>query len=58
MCLQYLLNKVNHGELPITEISRDNMKDFLDIHIGVELKWDKVVSAISFVDFSLNFIRN
>lgn len=33
---------MNHGELPITEISRDNMKDFLDIHIGVELKWDKV----------------
>lgn len=47
--LQYLLNKVNHGELPITEISRDNMKDFLDSHIGVELKWDKVIGFLLYL---------
>jgi hypothetical protein len=40
--LQFLLNKVNHGDLPITEISRDNLRDFLDSHIGIDLSWAKV----------------
>lgn len=39
---QFLLNKVSHGDLPVTEISRDNLRDFLDSHIGLDLKWDKV----------------
>eukprot|EP01032_Pedospumella_encystans_P014811 gene14811-16983_t len=48
--LLYLLNKVNHGELPIAEISRDNMRDFLDSHIGIDLKWDKYDSVCHKLD--------
>jgi hypothetical protein len=43
--LQFLLNKLNHGDLPVTEISRDNLRDFLESHIGIDLAWDKVSVA-------------
>jgi hypothetical protein len=42
---QFLLNKINHGDLPMSEISRDNLRDFLDTHIGFDFKWDKVGCA-------------
>ena len=42
---------MSHGDLPITEISRDNMRDFLDSHLGIDLKWDKVRTILRGVGF-------
>ncbi len=42
MFLQFLLNKMNYGELPMTELSRDNLRDFIEFNVGINLKWDRV----------------
>ncbi len=36
------MNKMNHGDLPMTELSRDNLRDFIDFNLGINLKWDRV----------------
>ncbi|KAJ1434756.1 hypothetical protein B484DRAFT_417318 [Ochromonadaceae sp. CCMP2298] len=48
--LLHLLNKIVHGELPLTELSRDNMRDFLDAYLGLDLKWDKFDSVCQRLD--------
>eukprot|EP01034_Spumella_vulgaris_P030942 gene30942-38242_t len=48
--LLFLLNKMNHGELPMTELSRDNLRDFIDFNFGINLKWDRFDSICQRID--------
>lgn len=49
ICVQFLLNKMNRGELPMAELSRDNLRDFIDFNLGINLKWDRVSDEVFLV---------
>lgn len=50
--LQFLLAQVDAGELPFSEISRENLRDFICLHLHIDLPWDKFDSMVQKIDIN------
>eukprot|EP01031_Cornospumella_fuschlensis_P031882 gene31882-38548_t len=48
--LMFLLNQAQAGELPMSEVSRENFREFMHHQIEMELPWDKFDAAMQRID--------